>query len=1244
MRSLITLIFTLVFFTSFSQSTDYLDGWKELNAGNFQGAKSSFEKALKSNSDREKAQIMLCYLHSSVEENKEGNAYFKDLINESPDALNYVRPLWKLTGVFGDSKKIGDYAEKSLNVISSKPNIVSKLKGLIADDQISISRQNNIIEDTHKPFYLIQDWALAGPFYNHMNAGFNKDYGVLKGVNDASTFDSKNGAKVSWFKVQNALLGGYLYYSQYFNETNALMYAQTFVEAKEDQEVLIKFGYGGILKLWVNDTEIYANQSYRETYFDYYAIKLKLKKGWNRILVENGKHDGNIDAFSVGFTDTAGTPLNLNISNNTQTYPKDKFEFSLQEDIISENLKKLGKQYPNEPIYKFLLAEDYLVVKDFDAAEAIINEELTANPKNYVWLREMIVLQNKKENTTLSSKYFETYKELYPDDYDVIVARISDYIQKSNKSETTQTIEKFVKLYPSNEYVNEIYKGVTLSLNGKFQEAIDIYEDLSSKYYNKKEFVGIYVKLLKDLKNPPAKILKFYKKSLAAKFDFEINSMLIEEYEQMGDTENAIKLIEKCKSFLNFYTYDRQIANLYTKQKNYQKSIDIHENILKFRPTDYTLYSELASLYLNKGDEKKAIYYKELALKFSPYSFKLNQDLRELKKLSIPYDLVKPFDTEKAINDYEKNKNINTEKEIDYVIDNKQQILFKSNATAQRITYMVKINQESALTNWQETTIYSTENSDTEVMDVKTIKKNGTKIDADSEDGRYVFKNLEVGDYIFIDFVTKQTMGNRTASFIEDSYLFNALYPCYKSEYSLYYEDGVVFKDTVLNGKINTEIIKKDGFTLKKWTEVNSEIVKDENNSTPLNESAKMLYISTIKSWEDVSTWYADLSNFQALADPVVKKVYDELFANKTYTEEEKAKVIYEYIAKNITYSSIDFRQSNHIPQKASDVIQTKIGDCKDISTLFASLGRMAGLDIDLVLVSTSDRGLNYFHYPSINFNHCIVKLNLKSGVKYLELTNNYLPYGYLPSTLKFAQILDIPFQKSHANNEIKTLDYNKNYINSIIRKVSVNVKPDLKLEINETDKKVGNEASISYQTYLSLSEKDRKEKLKEFLANAYKSKVAIKDVDFGKLVSRNDTARLQYSFVVDNEVLKVGSLRSLKIPFSDMLAQNALFGEEENRTRNLNFNTYEPTDKYVEEINFTLSDNFKFEETPKNVNLTWGKFSYSLGFKAIDNKRLQVLRTYIIDRKNISPKEYNEFRTFMQTIIEAENTNIVFK
>jgi transglutaminase-like putative cysteine protease len=111
-----------------------------------------------------------------------------------------------------------------------------------------------------------------------------------------------------------------------------------------------------------------------------------------------------------------------------------------------------------------------------------------------------------------------------------------------------------------------------------------------------------------------------------------------------------------------------------------------------------------------------------------------------------------------------------------------------------------------------------------------------------------------------------------------------------------------------------------------------------------LVDVAPTLSLSSIPDWKFMSNWYSDLSSSKAKQDFEVKEVVAELLKDKSnLTDLEKAKLIYNYIASNIAYSNVPFMHGAIIPQKAARTLATKLGDCKDVSTLYVAMCKEAG-------------------------------------------------------------------------------------------------------------------------------------------------------------------------------------------------------------------------------------------------------------------------------------------------------------
>ena len=149
---------------------------------------------------------------------------------------------------------------------------------------------------------------------------------------------------------------------------------------------------------------------------------------------------------------------------------------------------------------------------------------------------------------------------------------------------------------------------------------------------------------------------------------------------------------------------------------------------------------------------------------------------------------------------------------------------------------------------------------------------------------------------------------------------------------------------------------------------MNQEPLKDEPLMPLSTDIGNVLHLSTIPSWNDIANWYSDISNNKSEEDFEILALYKKLFPDtkKSMSQFEKAKIIYDYIESNIRYSSVSFRQSAFVPQRASTTLTTRLGDCKDLSNLFVTLARMAGINAQMVLVDTRDNGQKDILLPSV--------------------------------------------------------------------------------------------------------------------------------------------------------------------------------------------------------------------------------------------------------------------------------------
>ncbi len=162
--------------------------------------------------------------------------------------------------------------------------------------------------------------------------------------------------------------------------------------------------------------------------------------------------------------------------------------------------------------------------------------------------------------------------------------------------------------------------------------------------------------------------------------------------------------------------------------------------------------------------------------------------------------------------------------------------------------------------------------------------------------------------------------------------------------------------------------------------------------------------ISTFSDWQQVAQWYARLQGERVVVDDSVQKKAAELTRGAT-TPTEKARRLYDYVARNIRYVSISFGVGRLQPHSASEVLQNGFGDCKDKHTLLQALLRAEGIQSYPVLIS-SYLELDPDIPSPAQFNHEITAVEFGEELTWLDTTAEVAPYGLIMYPLRDKQAL----------------------------------------------------------------------------------------------------------------------------------------------------------------------------------------------------------------------------------------------
>lgn len=1225
-------------------SNDFDDAWKAIGRKDLKTATALLQQATKNPSTALDAYLSLLYIQTYQGKEKKLNGLAEALAG-SPNKNAYLFPLWF------NGTVLGDYGKK-------EPHQLAMLNAVLSDASFngSIQAASRYMKALHHVFShefakarvewagmnAINDWQLAGPFENLSGSGFENQNGPISIADGATPFKAANGVEVTWFTPTTLNREGWIFPYGHMPQRSAIVYAQAFINAPEDMKVMLNAGCSGSLKIWVNDGLVLSEAKERNTELDYYKNYCTLKKGYNRVLVQLGYTDNTKPNFIVRFTDEQGAPVKgLQASAATQSYTKGSNASSTHslKHFAEEFFEKRVAAEPINVLAHILLSQAYLRNERTTEARQTIEKALQLSPENPLLKFELIQCHNKAGNRTLLLQEIEWLKEYDPESYINFKLKVNNLISEEKYSEAGEELTKMNALYEEDEGMLG-QKIQLLAKQEKYEDLVRVLQTSFAAHPENTDLLSMMFRYKKQVSKDPKISLAVYEKYLKNNYNYSIFSNLADEYKTQGMKD---KYLEMLKELFDFYAYDpayaTAITNFYYEQQNYTKALEYAQQALKLAPYTGKYWLNMATVQEAAQKKTEAIASLRKAVYYDRTNYDARKKLATLEGKTELYKLLPDDDAYVAI----KKAPAETKYDYSYLIDKKSTIIYDEGASEEYIHYVVKIHTQKGIDSWKEIYLsYNEDNQSLMVEKCEAVKSNGTKVPAERDGDHVVFTGLEAGDAIHVRYRIQNYTTGRLGREFWDKFNFNAFVPSTGAKYTLIAPKNFPFQSTVENAALTPSEKEVDGYKVYTWEAANMPALKSESYMPALNDVGTTLHISTLKTWADVANWYSDLSYQNTTGNYELEAFYKEIFSKGVPAGNlQKARQIYEFMLGNIRYSSVSFRQSGLIPQEVAKTINTRLGDCKDLSTLFVALAAKAGIPAQLVLIDTRDNGYKDMVLPSMEFNHCIALAKIDGKDYYIELTDNNLPFGSLPSNLYGALSLVIPPHGKKATGELKPLVAPHRTPDRLMRQVAITLSgKDLKMAMQVT--RAGHLVSGWRNDFATLPEEQQREDFEQMLNGGYKNGVKLGGLSFTNLDNLQDSITIGYDFTAKNEVIEAGSMKMIKLPFTDQIVTMDAFSAEK-REFPIEYWNYENTDVYQTVITVQLPAGQKFIEVPTNQTFRFKNTTYSLQYTVTGDK-LKVVRTANMDRANIAPADYEAFKKFVTDVVEAEAKYVVFK
>ncbi|WP_294210845.1 DUF3857 domain-containing protein [uncultured Chryseobacterium sp.] len=1236
--------------SAFAQSKEQSRTWELLLSNKREEARTYYDKNLKGSKTKDFENL---FLDAMIDEEM-GQMTFDDTFIRSFADLNledsYLYPLFKNAVLLSDYETAGldDNSYKKIDFLAQHPVYGNNLS--VIEFKATLDRLRNNAKGAEE--YLakirrIDQWQFAGVFENLNGSGLYNEYEPETHANNDRLFNANSFGKVGWYNRKFPSNDGFEPFVNEREYGRGIMYAQTFVENPTERKIMFEVDTNAEFRLFLNDTEILSSNTDGYSNLGAHLVEVNLPKGMNRLLLKfDVKADKNafmvvpLDPNFQGISDLKyfATYKEYQKSSPAQLQAKElplKFERLLKEKTA---------QNPDSFFYKYLLASGYLNNHQNEQGKEIIDQMLKSHPKS-----SMVqgLLSAYYTNIDDSEKINEVFKNIEINDSEyfyVPLLKMADSEKFQNMSiqelEKYRDILKKTKARPMASFFD-----MTIAMRNRDMAQAKIHiAELKKSVANNEKFFSIFT-LLEDMdKKDQSSTIKKFEEVYAVKSSPEVMNYLFSLYQKANRVEDQKKILRR---YIELYPAINTFRNQYMELlegevQNPEYGTEL-ENALGNFPYSYSLLAAKADYLAKMNKKAEAVQFAKLSLSHNTQNEQMHKLIRDLDQTQDEIDKVGIRDLYKVVKD-RRNNAAKGKKGVTTLIDEYIVNVYPEGGFKKRSTYAYEITSENGIEELKEYAI----NYDDDIIKAEIVKDNGSIIPGEKSEDQIVFTNLAVGDVILIQ---KESLERNSGRFYKDfnlSSYFNSEYPVVESIFTVITPENLTYQVKSNTREVPSTKKTIGGKLYQTWKlDHLDEIDLDEYFGPSFYDATISVTANSINTWQEIANWYADLTRKSLVTDKLVEKAFKEIFpaGSSGMSDTEKAEKIYNYIEKNITYSSVDFRQSGYIPQKPSKTLSTKLGDCKDLSALFVILGNQAGLQSNLVLVQTNDNSVQRLLLPNLNFNHCIVRAHLDGKETFLEMTNKFLPFNSVVRANYRAKGLVIQTDKNAAGSAGLIEIPADNNLKPVMKTVSeVNVNGDQQNFM--TRQYLTAESKSFYNDFFqdSQTEDSRKKSIEEEYGSLLDKVISVKTV---KLLEGKDlTAKplaYEVDFSINDKPQSVGSLKIMKIPFITKPFTKEVVATE-NRKTDIQYTKYEKQNQYTEEIYLNIPDAMKFIEIPENKTLAYKDFTYSVHYELQKNNRLKITRTADTPWDNIKAGQYPEFKKFVEEAINAENQILGYK
>jgi transglutaminase-like putative cysteine protease len=389
-------------------------------------------------------------------------------------------------------------------------------------------------------------------------------------------------------------------------------------------------------------------------------------------------------------------------------------------------------------------------------------------------------------------------------------------------------------------------------------------------------------------------------------------------------------------------------------------------------------------------------------------------------------------------------------------------------------------------------------------------------------------------------------------------------------------------------------------------------------------------YAGDLSTWEGYGKWQLALNEGRDVLPDATKAKVKELTKNLK-TNEEKAKVLYEYMQSKTRYVGIQLGIGGWQPFEASVVDKNGYGDCKALSNYMVSLLKEAGIKGYYTKIRAGYGEDIDATFPSVQTNHIIVAVPNEKDTLWLECTSQTAPFGYLGTFTGNRHALMVT---ENGGKIVRTRYYPQTVnVQSTTAEVDLDMNGNAKAHV-KTDYSGLQYENQNLDYVVNLSTEEQKKWIQK--------NTNIPTFDVAKFSIANKKEKIPTATVKADLILnKYASVSNKRIFVTPNLMNRSSFIPEKVANRKTSF-TFITSFTDIDTIRYNIPEGIYPEFLPPDARYESRFGIYEAGFK-LDAGSLIYVRKFVRKDGQFPPESYPELIDFYKNINKADNAKLVF-